>query len=175
MPFVRDPRGIVITSKSANFGIAVAAILMLRHVGSKLPIELFLDSTNNPERRLCDRSLANLQLTCLNMDDFLRLPETSDWKTPKLEKHQFKPFSVLFSSFQEVLFLDADPWFGYLAGLLVPTISPLFYDIAEAQMPNIALKSRASVSGLMLHSKAKHVDSVYYNSYGPKYYYQLYS
>ncbi|KAF7556562.1 hypothetical protein G7Z17_g1369 [Cylindrodendrum hubeiense] len=197
MPFIQGSRGVVMTSKSENFGIAVTAILMLRHIGSKLPVELFLDSTNDNEQRLCDRSLANLQVTCLNMDDYLRLPESSTLKTPKLEKYQFKPFSILFSSFQEVLFLDADAFpirkpdyifdtEPYLSRGLVtwpdfwlPTISPIFYDIAGAPMPNVTLKSRASESGVMLYNKAKHADSlllaVYYNFYGPKFYYQLHS
>lgn len=53
-------------------------------------------------------------------------------------------------------------------------ISPLFYEIAEAQMPNRTMKSRASESGIMLYDKARYADSLlraaYYNFYG-KYYY----
>ncbi|KAH7161825.1 mannosyltransferase putative-domain-containing protein [Dactylonectria macrodidyma] len=170
---------------------------MLRHIGSKLPVELFLDSTNERDRRLCDQSLGELQVTCLNIDDYLHLPESLNLKTPKLERYQFKPFSLLFSSFQDVLFLDADAFPirrpDYIfdvepyksRGLVtwpdfwLPTISPLFYDIAGAPRPNVTMKSRASESGVMLYDKSKHADSlllaVYYNFYGPKYYYQLHS
>ncbi|KAH6970691.1 mannosyltransferase putative-domain-containing protein [Ilyonectria sp. MPI-CAGE-AT-0026] len=197
IPFTKNSRGVVMTSKSDSFGIAVTAILMLRHIGSTLPVELFLDSTNDNDRRLCEQSLTDLQVTCLDMDNFLRLPESSKWETPRLEKYQFKAFSILFSSFQEVLFLDADAFPirkpDYLfdvepyksRGLVtwpdfwLPTISPLFYDIAGAPMPNVTLKSRASESGVMLYNKAKHADSLllalYYNFYGPRFYYQLHS
>ncbi|KPM44212.1 hypothetical protein AK830_g2350 [Neonectria ditissima] len=197
MPFIRNSRGVVITSKASNYGIAVTAILMLRHIGSKLPVQLFLDSTNERERRRCDESLSKLQVRCLNMDDYLRLPENASVTTPKLAKFQFKSFAILFSSFQEVLFLDADAFPirqpDYLfevepyksLGLVtwpdfwLPTISPIFYNIAETAMPNVTLKSRSSESGVMLYDKARHADSlllaVYYNFYGPKYYYQLQS
>ncbi|KAK7424104.1 mannosyltransferase [Neonectria punicea] len=197
MPYIRDTRGVVITSKASSYGIAVTAILMLRHIGSKLPVQLFLDSTNEHERERCDRSLSELQVKCLNMDDYLRLPENSNRTTPKLAKFQFKSFSILFSSFQEVLFLDADafpirqPDYLFEAepykshGLVtwpdfwLPTISPIFYNITGTEMPNVTLKSRSSESGVMLYDKARHADSlllaVYYNFYGPKFYYQLQS
>ncbi|KAH6887127.1 mannosyltransferase putative-domain-containing protein [Thelonectria olida] len=197
LPFKAHSRGIVMTSKGANFGIAVTAILMLRHIGSKLPVQLFLDSTTDKERRLCSESLAEYQVQCLNMDNFLQVPESSDCTTPKLETFQFKVFSILFSSFQEVLFLDADafpirkpdylfdvePYKSH--GLVtwpdfwLPTISPLFYDIAGAVKPNVTLDSRSSESGIMLYDKARHADSLllaaYYNFYGPRFYYQLQS
>ncbi|KAI5460092.1 mannosyltransferase putative-domain-containing protein [Mariannaea sp. PMI_226] len=197
LPFISHSRGVVITSKGSNFGIAVTAILMLRHIGSKLPIQLFLDSPGKLEWKVCKESLANLQVNCLNLDDFLRLPRFFSRKTPKLERFQFKPFSILFSSFQHVLFLDADAFpirkpdnlfdvEPYLSRGLVtwpdfwlPTISPKFYEIARASKPNVTLESRCSESGVMLYDKARHADSlllaIYYNFYGPKFYYKLHS
>lgn len=197
LPFARNSRGIVITSKGSNFGIALTAILMIRHVGSELPIQLFIDSPSVHEKRVCNSSLAQLKVQCLNLDTFLNLPNPSNWTTPKLERFQFKVFSIIFSSFQDVLFLDADafpirkpdylfdvePYTSH--GLVtwpdfwLPTISPLFYKIAGAPRPEVTLESRSSESGLMLYSKARHADSLlvaaYYNFYGPKYYYQLHS
>jgi alpha 1,2-mannosyltransferase len=196
LPFEPDTRGVVITSKGDLFGIAVTAILMLRRVGSKLPIQLFLDPTDDQQQKMCTESLGPLQVQCLNINDFLQLPNNSDWRTPQLERFQFKVFSIIFSTFQDVLFLDADafpirdpdhlfdvePYKSH--GLVtwpdfwVPTISPLFYDIAGAKMPNVTISSRASESGIMLYNKAKHADSLllaaYYNFHG-KYYYQLQS
>ncbi|RSL67631.1 hypothetical protein CEP53_002886 [Fusarium sp. AF-6] len=196
LPFVRDTRGVVITASGANFGIAATAVLMLRHVGSKLPVQLFLDSASEYERKLCNTSLASLDVQCLNMDDFLHLPKSANYTTPHFEKFEFKAFALIFSSFQNILFLDSDafpirkpdylfdvePYKSH--GLVVwpdfwlPTISPLFYEIAEAQMPNRTMNSRASESGIMLYDKARHADSLllaaYYNFYG-KYYYQLHS
>lgn len=197
LPFERGTRGVVMTSRGADFGIAVTAILMLRHMGSELPVQLFLDSTSERERNLCNESLAELKVQCLDMDAYLRLPESSRLVTPKLEKFQFKAFSILFSSFQEVLFLDSDafpvrrPDYLFAAepykshGLVtwpdfwLPTISPLFYEIAEADRPKVTMESRSSESGIMLYDKARHADSlllaVYYNFYGPRFYYQLQS
>lgn len=196
LPFEPSTRGVVITSKGDLFGIAVTAILMLRRVGSTLPVQLFLDPTDDQQQKMCTESLASLQVQCLNINDFLKLPNNSDWRTPQLERFQFKVFSIIFSTFQDVLFLDADafpirqpdhlfdvePYKSH--GLVtwpdfwVPTISPLFYDIAGAKMPNVTISSRASESGIMLYNKAKHADSLllaaYYNFHG-KYYYQLQS
>lgn len=196
LPFVRDTRGVVITASGANFGIAATAVLMLRHVGSKLPIELFLDSASEYEHKLCNTSLSSLDVQCLNMDDFLHVPKSANYSTPHFKKFEFKAFALIFSSFQNILFLDSDafpirkpdylfdvePYKSH--GLVtwpdfwLPTISPLFYEIAEAQMPNRTMKSRASESGIMLYDKARHADSLllaaYYNFYG-KYYYQLHS
>ncbi|KAF7562824.1 hypothetical protein G7046_g1323 [Stylonectria norvegica] len=197
MPFTPDSHGVVITAHASKFGIAVTTILMLRHVGSKLRVELFLDSTNEKERKQCDQALADLQVTCLNMDDFLRVPHDFNLTKPKLQKFQFKSFAILFSSFQHILFFDADafplrkpdhlfevePYKSH--GLVtwpdfwLPTISPLFYNITGAPMPERTLRSRASESGVMLYNKAKHADSlllaVYHNFYGPRFFYPLQS
>lgn len=197
LPFHKDSRGIVITSKGSTFGIAVTAILMLRHIGSKLPVQLFLDSTNDEEQRQCNESVEKLQAKCLNMDDIIRLPEATQNITIQLKRYQFKVLSILFSSFQDVLFLDADAFpirqpdylfdvEPYLSHGLVtwpdfwlPTISPKFFEIAGAEMPNVTIDSRSSESGIMLYNKEKHADSLllatYYNFYGPRYYYQLQS
>ncbi|KAK2122972.1 mannosyltransferase putative-domain-containing protein [Fusarium oxysporum II5] len=131
------------------------------------------------------------------MDDFLKLPDTTSIKQPTIEKYQYKPLSIIFSSFQDILFLDSDAFpirnpdhlltvEPYKSRGLVtwpdfwlPTISPLFYKIAGAKMPNVTIDSRSSESGVMLYNKARHADSLllaaYYNFYGPRFYYQLHS
>ncbi|KAF4993115.1 hypothetical protein FGRMN_6730 [Fusarium graminum] len=198
VPFKRNTKGVVITAPGSGFGVAATAILMLRHVGSRLPVQLFLDSASEAEHQNCNETLAGLQVQCLNMDDFLELPPKSAiTKKPKIERFQYKALSIIFSSFQDILFLDADafpirnpdhlltaePYNSH--GLVtwpdfwVPTISPLFYEIAGAQMPNRTIDSRCSESGVMLYNKARHADSLllaaYYNFYGEKFYYQLHS
>ncbi|KAM0543437.1 hypothetical protein ACHAPJ_012301 [Fusarium lateritium] len=197
LPFKRKTKGIVITSKGEKFGIAVTAILMLRHVGSRLPVQLFLDSASEEDHQKCNDTLTALQVQCLNMDDFLQLPDNSSSLQPEIGSYQYKVLSIIFSSFQDILFLDADafpirnpdhlfdtePYKTH--GLVtwpdfwLPTISPLFYQIAGAKKPKVTLDSRSSESGVMLYSKARHADSLmlaaYYNFYGPKFYYQLHS
>ncbi|QPC59445.1 hypothetical protein HYE67_001676 [Fusarium culmorum] len=197
LPFKRSTKGIVITSKGSAFGVAATAVLMLRHVGSTLPVQLFLDSATEQELQTCNDTLTDLQVQCLNMDDFLRLSSTTTIRKPRIQSYQYKVLSILFSSFQDILFLDADafplrnpdhlfdvePYKG--TGLVtwpdfwLPTISPLFYKIAGVKMPNVTIESRSSESGIMLYNKARHADSLllaaYYNFYGPRFYYQLHS
>ncbi|KAJ4017501.1 mannosyltransferase [Fusarium irregulare] len=197
LPFERSTRGIVITSKGSGVGVAATAVRMLRHVGSQLPVQLFLDSTTQEEHQKCNDTLTHLEVQCLNMDDFLRLPNTTEIRKPKIKSYQYKVLSIIFSSFQDILFLDADAFPlrnpDYLLdvepyksrGLVtwpdfwLPTISPLFYQIAGAKMPNVTIDSRSSESGVMLYNKARHADSLllaaYYNFYGPRFYYQLHS
>ncbi|KAF4455806.1 putative MNN2-type II membrane protein [Fusarium austroafricanum] len=197
LPFNRNTKGVVITSKGSAVGVAETAIRMLRHTGSRLPVELFLDGASQEEHQKCNESLSGLQVQCLNMDDFLQLPNTTSIRQPNIENYQFKVLSIIFSSFQHILFLDSDAFpihnpdrlldvEPYKSRGLVtwpdfwlPTISPLFYTIAGAKAPNVTLDSRASESGVMLYNKAKHSDSIllaaYYNFYGPRFYYQLHS
>ncbi|KAM5352934.1 hypothetical protein ACJ41O_005656 [Fusarium nematophilum] len=194
IPFRSDTRGVVITAKGDKFGVAVTAILMMRRVGSKLPVQLFLNDASEYERKLCNKSLAKMDVQCLSIDDFLQLPDNAP--APELQRFQFKVFSIIFSTFQHILFLDADAFPirnpDYLFdvepyktnGLVtwpdfwIPTISPLFYEIAGVKTPNNTLASRASESGILLYDKARHAESLllaaYYNFYG-RYYFQLHS
>lgn len=196
LPFVPNTRGVVMTASGAKLGIASTALLMLRRAGSKLPVQLFLNSASEYERNLCKSSLGPLNVQCLNMDDFLQVPKSASYSKPNFNRFEFKAFALIFSSFQNILFLDADcfpirnpdhildvePFKSH--GMVtwpdfwLPTISPLFYDIAEVQMPNRTMSSRASESGMMLFDKKRHADTLllagYYNFYG-KYYYQLHS
>ncbi|KAJ2892036.1 putative MNN2-type II membrane protein [Zalerion maritima] len=200
LPFTRGSRGIVITADTKYLGVAITTLLMLRRSGSKLPVELFLNGAEDRDRDLCNQALSSqLNTTCLNMDDCFRLLDAR-WKNPfpQLTRFQFKVFALLFSSFQDVLFLDADcfpvhnpdhllraePFASH--GLVtwpdfwIPTISPLFYQIAGTETPPPpTLESRSTESGMMLYDKCKHADSLllaaYYNLYGPKYYYPLQS
>ena len=57
---------------------------MLRHAGSQLPVQLFLDSANEEEHQKCNDTLTHLEVQCLNMDDFLRLPNTTSIRKPKI-------------------------------------------------------------------------------------------
>jgi len=115
---------------------------------------------------------------------------------PKLKKYQFKVFAIIFSSFQEVLFLDADCWPihkpDYLFdaepyrshGLVTwpdfwpSTASRVFYDVAGTETPPLSAR-RSSESGILLYDKARHAGSLvlsaYYNFHGPDYYYPLLS
>jgi alpha 1,2-mannosyltransferase len=136
--------------------------------------------------------LPQLDAKCLVLADI--------WQTtPELGtllKYQFKVFALLFSSFQDILFLDADAFPAHKPDALldvepykstglvtwpdfwVSTTSHYLYDIAGVAEPSLDVR-RASESGIMVFSKKLHAPSlllaVYYNYYGPKYYYPLFS
>lgn len=192
MPYKKRSRGIVMTAGGRYIGMAITSLLMLRRTGSNLPVELFLDSAEDYNHHLCDERLPKLNARCLIMDDvFSSTPDM-----PKLEKFQFKVFSIIFSEFSDILFLDADafpihspdylfdnnPYKSYglvtWPDLWMPTVSPVFYDLANLTAP--PLKSRrSSESGIMMYDKSRHAESIilasYYNFYGPHYYYPLFS
>ncbi|CAN9462640.1 unnamed protein product [Alternaria alternata] len=110
------------------------------------------------------------------------------------EHFQFKILAILFSSFRHVLFLDADAfpvhdptplfnsppytthglvtWPGFFAN----TASPHYYHIAGIAVPP---PNRGTESGQLLLDKKHHAESipmmVYYNYFGPDYYYPLQS
>jgi alpha 1,2-mannosyltransferase len=172
---------------------------MLRRTGSTLPVELFLDSPDEYNTRICRDDLPALNVKCVIMDDIL----ASAPQPPKLKKYQYKVFSIIFSHFQEVLFLDADAWPvhnpDYLFesqpyrsnGLItwpdfwLPTVSPIFYDVVGLEYATVqsltgtGSEQRSTESGIMLYDKTRHADSLllaaYYNFYGPDYYYPLFS
>ncbi len=192
LPFKKKARGVVMTAGGRYIGIAITSLLMLRRTGSKLPVELFLDSEADYDEEVCGKVLPSLGAECLIMDRLWDLTPGM----PKLKTFQFKAFSIIFSSFQQVLFLDADCWPAaepdYLfhtepyrsRGLVtwpdfwLLTSSPIFYRVAGIEVP--ALTERlSSESGIMLYDKAKHARSLllaaYYNFYGPDYYYPLLS
>jgi alpha 1,2-mannosyltransferase len=200
IPYGKGSRGIVITTNPQLLGVTVTSLLMLRRSGSTLPVEVFLSNATEHGRTLCNNSLRPLGARCLNIEDFLRAPAGVP-NLPELEKFQFKVFALLFSSFQSVLFLDADAFPihnpDYLMsaepfsshGLVtfpdfwIPTVSPVFWDIAHpegrAAAPQVTLAMRSAESGIMLFDKRLHADTLllatYYNLYGPRVYYWLQS
>ncbi|KAH8674284.1 mannosyltransferase putative-domain-containing protein [Xylariales sp. PMI_506] len=202
LPYEKDTRGIVITTNPDLLGVAITSLLMLRRSGSSLPVEVFLSNATEHGRALCDDALGPLGARCLNIEDFLNtLPRSSKVAVPELTRFQFKVFALLFSSFQSVLFLDADafpvynpdylmtaePFASY--GLVtfpdfwVPTVSPVFWEVASpegrAAAPNVTLSMRATESGIFLFDKKIHSDTLllatYYNLYGPHVFYWLHS
>jgi len=192
LPYRKRSRGIVMTAGGEYVGIAVTSLLMLRRAGSKLPVQLFLDSASDYDEDVCENIMPALGAECMIMEKL--------WKTtpelPKLKKYQFKVFALLFSTFQEILFLDADCWpvrkpdYLFTAepyrshGLVtwpdfwLSTASPLFYDITKTELPSMDAR-RSSESGIILYNKAKHARSLllttYYNFHGPSHYYPLLS
>ncbi len=192
LPYKKKSRGIVTTAGGPYIGMAITSILMLRRTGSQLPVQLFLDSAADYNEELCENTLPSLGAECMIMEKLWDATPSM----PHLKKFQFKIFSILFSTFQDVLFLDADCWpihnpdklfrtnpfrsHGFVTwpDLWLSTASPVFYDVANIAVPSVAAR-RSSESGILMYDKAKHASSIllaaYYNFYGPDYYYVLLS
>ncbi|KAK5939849.1 mannosyltransferase [Knufia obscura] len=194
LPYNTSTRGIVTTAGGPYLPVALVSIRMLRETGSGLPVEVFLSKWSEWDPVICGKIFPSLNAKCVVLQDIFDY----DKKTRKnaIDKYQYKVMSILFSSFEEVLFLDSDCFPIHRAndlfesepftstGLVLwpdfwfPSESPLFFEIASIQAPKVY--ERASTeAGEILYSKRKHELSlllaVYYNYYGPKYYYPLQS
>jgi len=114
----------------------------------------------------------------------------------KIKSYSYKPLAILFSSFENVLFLDTDnivvsnldglftsaPFTEY--GMVIwpdfwtETVSPTFFDIIDKKIPEQVSRPSAE-SGQLLISKVLHGDSLllatYYNIFGHEKYYKLFS
>jgi alpha 1,2-mannosyltransferase len=196
LPYGANTTGIVTTAGVANFGQAISLVLMARRAGSRLPIQIFLDSSSPWVDWVCAETMPRYNASCLSLED--------SWAgvgrlVPKLVRFQWKVISIIASSFQNVLFLDADclpvlnpdtifdqgsePFTS--AGLITwpdfwtSTTSPLFYKVAgDLVIPPVTSRA-TSESGMLVFDKARHADTLllaaYYNYNGPKHYYPLLS
>ncbi|KAK3389445.1 mannosyltransferase putative-domain-containing protein [Podospora didyma] len=196
LPFARNTTGIVTTAGTKNFGMVVSFALMVRQTGSRLPIEVVLDSAAPWVKKLCTHTLAPMDVKCLYLEDAWRGLDTTV-AMPKFERFQWKAISIVACSFQNVLFLDADalpvlkpdpvfapgaePYtsYGFITypDFWTPSSSPLFYAIAgDVDVPPLNART-TSESGVMWIDKARHADTillaVYYNYFGPDHYYAM--
>lgn len=186
---VGQETGIVTTGGIEQFPVLLVSLRMLRRTGCNLPVQVFVgdQEEHNQVRSTCEGVLRTLNARCFIVSDVYSKAAAA---TPS--HYQFKVLAMLFSSFRHMLFLDADsmpaqdptPLFNsspYTTHGLVTwpdfhanTASASFYHIAGLPVPPI---TRGSESGQMLLNKHVHRESllmmVYYNYYGPEYYYTL--
>ncbi|PYH96822.1 nucleotide-diphospho-sugar transferase [Aspergillus ellipticus CBS 707.79] len=184
-------RGLVSTAGGSYLPVLVMSLRMLRRTGSTLPMEVFLASWDEYEGYMCQIVLPSLNAQCVVLSEIL--DAVSDSKT-KIEKYQYKVFAMLFSSFEEILFLDADAFplqnpeilftsEPFLSkGLITwpdfwrPTTSPLYYDISspdlapkqssqQQQLFNPATIRQSSESGELLLSKRTHTHTLLLATY----------
>jgi len=195
LPYNKKTRGIVTTAGGPYLVVALVSIRMLRRTGSTLPVEIFLASKEEFDVEICGIILPSLNARCIILQDIFDLSSVNSTDV-KVDKYQYKIISILFSSFEDVLFLDSDafPIFDpdqlfdadpfLTTGMVLwpdfwfPSESPFFFQAAEISTP--PLYARASTeSGEILYSKSKHNLSImlaaYYNYYGPEFYYPMQS
>jgi alpha 1,2-mannosyltransferase len=184
--YQKQSRGIVMVGGGSYSLVLLISLRLLRRT-STLPVEVFLPSEDDYDFHFCEVALKQINARCII---FPKL------KNFKIMKYQYKSFALLFCTFEDVLFLDADDFAvsdpselfdtdPYLSSGLVTwpdywasTISPLYYVIAGQEQPSL-LDRASSESGQILISKKKHADTLlltlYYNIYGPSLYYDLLS
>lgn len=185
-------RGIVTTAGGSYFPGFVLSLRMLRRTGSILPVEVFVASNDEYEPYICEEVLPPLNATCVVLADIMdAVPQA----TP-IEHFQYKIFSILFSSFEEILFLDSDDFpvhdpielftsEPFLSTGLVTwpdfwhsTASSFYFQISSQRDPSV-MERATSEAGQLLYSKKRHEHSLllaaYYNYYGPHYYFRLLS
>ncbi|KAI9024611.1 mannosyltransferase putative-domain-containing protein [Hyaloraphidium curvatum] len=190
-PRTPGTRGIATTAAEKHFAGLLVALRLLRKTGSRLPVEVFLER-GQPDDSFCEE-LAGFGAECRSTDGMLGfLPQDL---RPVLSKYQHKAFAILLSSFEEVLFLDADnlalnapdflfdtPEFVSTGLLLWPdiwisSVSGFLYRIQGTQPP--ADRGGTHESGQLAVSKPRHAKTLilaaYYNLHGPTHYYRLLS
>ncbi|WEW61737.1 mannosyltransferase [Emydomyces testavorans] len=185
-------RGIVSTAGGSFLPVVVTSLHMLRQTGATLPVEIFVADPSEYDEYICNSLFPTLNARCITLSDILDHSPLAEG----LKRYQFKIFSLLFSSFEEVLFLDADafpmhdpthlfssePFASH--GLVTwpdfwqVTYHPSFFEITSQPLPK-GFAHASTESGQVLVSKKSHAKmlllSAYYNFYGPSHYYPLLS
>lgn len=190
LQYVPGTKGVVSTAGGSYLPVLVISLRMLRRTGSMLPMEVFLADEHEYEEYICDVVLPSLNAKCIVLSRILVAAPA------KIEKYQFKPFAMLFSSFEEILFLDADAFpleqpdeifkseLFRTRGLVTwpdfwaSSVSPIFYEITGTPAPPMNLR-QSTESGELFVSKKTHLRTLllatYYNYWGPSHYYPLLS
>jgi hypothetical protein len=97
--------GIVINGGGSYLSGALIVIGQVRETGSKLPIELVLNSELEYDSQICDQLLPSLGGKCLVIE---RVLGKEFVQSLKLEKFQLKVLGLIVSSFDNIIALDAD-------------------------------------------------------------------
>ncbi|MCJ1376179.1 hypothetical protein MMC20_007419 [Loxospora ochrophaea] len=189
LPYEKNSSGIVTATVGGYLPEVIVGIRMLRRTGSTLPVEVFLESAAEYEANICDNVLPPLNARCVRVSDL------QSYLQP-VSRYQMKAFALLLSSFDNMLFLDADvialaqpdglfmsePYIshGFVAwpDYWASTVSPVFYDIASINAPSVSERA-SSESGQLLLSKQRHTKTLkliaYYSYYGLSHYFRLLS
>ncbi|PGH21640.1 hypothetical protein AJ80_03073 [Polytolypa hystricis UAMH7299] len=192
LAYRKGTRGIVSTAGGSQLPVFVTSLHMIRRTGSKLPVELFVADASEYDEYVCEELFPTLNARCVVLDDILQSSPLREG----LKKYQFKIFSLLFSSFEDVMFLDADAFpmsnpdllftsepFKSKGMIIWPdfwqvTFHPSFFEITSQPVPT-SFRHSSTESGQFIVSKKTHEQvlllSTYYNFYGPSHYYPLLS
>ncbi|OJD11493.1 hypothetical protein AJ78_07747 [Emergomyces pasteurianus Ep9510] len=205
--FIPRSRGVVYTAGGSYLPVLVSSLRMLRRTGSNLPVELFLKDHNEYESSICDEVIPSLNGRCVVLSDILGAamppsdgdaPDGDGNQQPKIEiaHYQLKIFAILFSSFEEIVWLDADCFPLHqpeehldsnpfkLTGMVtwpdfwISTVSSQYYNISRQKVPSMGLRASSETGQILLSKKTHPITlllSAYYNYYGPSHYFPLLS
>ncbi|QLG71898.1 hypothetical protein HG535_0C02500 [Zygotorulaspora mrakii] len=137
----------IVTVGGGRFSImALLIIKTLRKLNTQLPVEVFIPPNDEGETDFCENVLPKLNAKCIHLSD--TLPK-STLDSFEFNGYQFKSLSLISSSFEDVLFLDADNFpvkslnhifdqepYKSTGFVLWPdywrrTTQPIYYDIAD--------------------------------------------
>ena len=104
LPYASGTKGIAVAASGALLPAFMVSLKMLRRTGSILPVEVFMESKKQYEKELCVDVLPPLNATCMILSEILEaVPEKLE-----MSRYQLKALALAFSSFEDVLLLDAD-------------------------------------------------------------------
>jgi alpha 1,2-mannosyltransferase len=191
LPYKPGSKGIVMTSAAPYLGIAITSVSLLRRTGCKLPVQIYFDKMSDVIRGDCEGIFNTLGVECVNMEKMWQIKPQLE---TKMRGYQFKVLAMVFSQFQQILFLDADAWplkdpdylfqsepftsHGLITwpDVFLSTVSTHYYPIAQVAL-STADRKESSESGIVMYDKGRHASSLllatYYNYWGYDYYYHL--
>lgn len=180
-------KGLVTTAGGGYLPVFAVSLRMLRRKGTTLPMEVFLADEKEYESYMCEHVFPELNAKCVILSEIMDAVPHSI----KISHYQYKVFAMIFSSFDEVLFLDSDAFTVHDANYLftkepfisnglvawpdywASSASHLYYKIAGQPVPPLLLR-QSTESGELLLNKKTHSKSLllatYYNYYGSHYY-----
>ncbi|AQZ16003.1 MNN2 (YBR015C) [Zygosaccharomyces parabailii] len=98
-------RGIVTVGGGRFSLLALLVIQTLRELGTTLPVEVFIPPSDMGETQFCESVLPQYNAKCIYLSDILPSDVIDN---SEFTGYQFKSLSLIASSFEDVLFLDAD-------------------------------------------------------------------
>lgn len=182
-------RGYVILSGGTRYTrpSLMTLYLMRRQFMSSLPIEVWMKDESEYDEKFCAMAV-KFDATCKLLSDHMTTEQLSAYTRSGF---QLKPLTILFSSLEEIVFMDADNlpgmdldllfeweryrrdglviWPDYSAG----SRSPVLNQITGLQTTFL----RSCESGQLVWNKRMHwhavLLTVYYNLHGPRFYWPL--
>ncbi|ODV83755.1 glycosyltransferase family 71 protein [[Candida] arabinofermentans NRRL YB-2248] len=105
IPTFYKGNGYVVVGGGKYSWFSLLGIETLRKLGSKLPVEVILPSSQDYEFEYCDQILPSLNARCVEMD---RVFGKDTLKKFDVSGYQYKAFALLASSFENAFLLDSD-------------------------------------------------------------------